>query len=178
MGNKAITFEPKRWHSCTEADWQNCDKASNCYSYILDQPDYYWSQPGMGYVRTKPLPYFTSFNDFFKDFSLKDFMTFMLRGAVKDGLVRIPAGLNHDGYYTAALYFKEQPDNFDLHWFRQDDDGTWSHKDGWRSVSNLDDSGKIITDVSDAPLKEYSLFGSYFLVPRNGIHLEPVFPMD
>lgn len=178
MRTHALTFQPARWHSCSNADWKDCDKAANCYSYVLNRPKYYWSQPGMGYVKSKPLPYFASFNAYFKDFSLKDFMNFMMRGAVKDGMVRIPAGLNHSGYYTAAVFFKDDVNNFDAHWYRQDDNGTWSHKNGWHAISNQDDNGQIITDLTEPPMKGYSLFGSYFLIPRSGVTLEPNFPTD
>lgn len=36
------------------------------------------------------------------------------------------------------------------HFYRQDADGGWSHKDAWRPVTRLDASGEVITDPADA----------------------------
>lgn len=33
---------------------------------------------------------------------------------------------------------------FDYHWYRQNPDGTWSHKPGATEVTNKDNSGKTI----------------------------------
>ena len=170
-----LIYEPSKWHACTKADWQTCDKAANCYSYALNNPKYYWSQPGMGFIKTDPLPYIDSFNVFFKDYSLKEFMDFMIKGAVSDGLIKIDGLIEREGYYPVALFFKDHPSNFDLHWYRRDDDGAWSRKNGWEAVTNRDSRGKVITDVSEAPDPDFPIFGSYFLVPREGILLTKKF---
>ena len=39
------------WHSCEDHDYLTCDKANNCYSYVIDSPEAYWSVPGHGYVK-------------------------------------------------------------------------------------------------------------------------------
>ena len=36
------------------------------------------------------------------------------------------------------------------HFYRQDTDGGWSHKDAWRPVTRLDASGEVITDPAEA----------------------------
>ena len=36
------------------------------------------------------------------------------------------------------------------HFYRQDADGGWSHKDAWRPVTRVDASGEVITDPADA----------------------------
>ena len=36
--------------------------------------------------------------------------------------------------------------NEDYHWYRQNPDGTWSHKPGKSEVTNLDASGELIFD--------------------------------
>jgi hypothetical protein len=77
-----------------------------------------------------------------------------------------------------ALFFKDHPNNFDLHWYRKDDNGTWSHKNGWQVVSNKDASGNALTVVAkESPDSDFPIFGSYFLVPRQGIKLTKKFPM-
>ena len=130
----------------------------------------------MGFIKALPPPYVDSFNKFFEDYTLKEFMDFMIKGAVSDGLIQVTEPIDKDSYYLVALFFKDHPSNFDLHWYRKDDDGTWSHKNGWQPVSNLDAKGHVIKDVSKAPDPDFPIFGSYFLVPRQGIVLTKKFP--
>ncbi len=64
----------------------------------------------------------------------------------------------------------------DYHWYRQNDDGTWSHKPGKFEVTNLDYSGKIIRDPQTADrdarkkfgiqASNYTQFVNYFEVSR------------
>ncbi|MGE5340551.1 MAG: hypothetical protein ACM3SY_03630 [Candidatus Omnitrophota bacterium] len=51
----------------------------------------------------------------------------------------------------------------DFHWYRQDSDGKWSHKPGQSEATNLDDSGKVITDPEMADRGPYTIFCGYFL---------------
>lgn len=44
--------------------------------------------------------------------------------------------------YKVALYL--DPDLCDFHWYRQNPDGTWSHKLGKKKVTNLDAKGNLI----------------------------------
>ena len=65
---------------------------------------------------------------------------------------------------------------YDYHWYRQNDDGTWSHKPGTTEVTNLDYSDKIIknpqTSNRDSRKKfgvgapNYTQFINYFEVGR------------
>jgi hypothetical protein len=130
----------------------------------------------MGFVKSLPLPYFESFNSFFEGYTLQEFMDFMINGAVRDGLIKTDKPQNGKDYYTVALFFKDHPHNFDLHWYRFDDDGTWSHKNGWQLVTNKDSNGKIIIDVTIPPDPFFPVFDAYFLVPREGIVLTKEFP--
>lgn len=50
------------------------------------------------------------------------------------------------------------------HWYRQDADGMWSHKNTTAEATNLDDNGEIISDPEEAAKsKDYTLVG-YFEV--------------
>ena len=67
--------------------------------------------------------------------------------------------------YTAI----EIPD-MDFHWYRQNSDGTWSHKRGLTNISCLDESGQVIYDpqmcdrsYDDANIN-YSVFVGYYAV--------------
>lgn len=56
-----------------------------------------------------------------------------------------------------------------FHFYRQDADERWSHKDAWRPVTRLDASGKPIIDPADADRKyshaNLSTFCNYVCVP-------------
>lgn len=101
----------------------------------------------------------------------------MLKGAVEDGLAQVDGLVSKDGYYLIAVFFKNHPSNFNIHWYRQDDDETWSHKNGSDAVKSRDSNGNIIHDPRDVIDPDYPIFGSFFLVPRAGIVLTKKFPM-
>jgi hypothetical protein len=52
----------------------------------------------------------------------------------------------------------------DYHWYRQDRDGTWSHKRGTDPATNLDaaDPPQVITNPETADRGPYTIFGGYF----------------
>lgn len=49
----------------------------------------------------------------------------------------------------------------DYHFYRLDNDGTWSHKSGRTPARNVDDSGNIITDPRTADRGPYAVFGGW-----------------
>lgn len=61
----------------------------------------------------------------------------------------------------------EFPD-LDYHWYRQNPDGTWSHKRGWSEVTNLDAFGEIIYDPQicnrNYNMYDYAVFVGYYAV--------------
>jgi hypothetical protein len=75
-------------------------------------------------------------------------------------------------YYKGALTVDP---NYQYHFYRQDSNGFWSHKDGGLPVTNLDASNKIISDPKLAdknyPDKKkpvnYSDFCNYYCIPSN-----------
>jgi hypothetical protein len=54
----------------------------------------------------------------------------------------------------------------DYHWYRLNSDGTWSHKPGFDSVTNMDKSGSVITDPLTANRGLYNCFVGYFYVVK------------
>lgn len=166
--NKKLYFSTESWHACSPDDWQDCTEGINCYSYILNKPEYYWSIPGMGFTKDSAKKYINDFNAYFKAFSLQVFREKLIKGAIKDGLTLVTELIDKDGYYLAALFFP--PGDHDFHWYRNDDNGLWSHKDGWRSASDKDDAGNTISDPRSS-VSRYTVFGGFFLVPRQGITL-------
>ena len=75
-------------------------------------------------------------------------------------------------YYKGALTVNP---NKQYHFYRQDSNGTWSHKDGGGEATNVDASGNTICDpkladrdysnlVEDSKFKK---FCNYFCIPKN-----------
>ena len=77
-------------------------------------------------------------------------------------------------YYKGALAVHP---NYQYHFYRQDSNGYWSHKDGGLPATNKDASGNLIYDPKEAdknyPNKKnpinYSDFCNYYCVPNNDI---------
>ena len=67
-------------------------------------------------------------------------------------------------YYKGALAVNKGKM---YHFYREDENGMWSHKDGGRDVTNLDYSGNKIDDPKYSDRGQYDEFCSYFCVPRN-----------
>jgi len=73
------------------------------------------------------------------------------------------------GTYKVALVFDP---GTDYHWYRQNSDGTWSHKPGPENVTKYDGAGHIIMDPETCDRTSnglnYSLFlGYYAIMPLN-----------
>lgn len=64
----------------------------------------------------------------------------------------------------------------DYHFYRQDDNGLWSHKDGKNPAKNVDAKGNVIVDpyLADRNYKrnKYTEFCSYFCVPNDTERLQ------
>jgi hypothetical protein len=164
-------------------DWNNpfIGPGNNCYAYACDDAsdlrmsDCDFPQPGS---TAGELPCDRS--DFTVDL--------VRRRAIADGLAPVPQGREEgappDGFYKVALFIDPGKD---YHWYRQDDDGSWSHKLGDGPVLNVDGDGRPITDPRTAsqnyenhtdPLTgrpiggyNYTQFGGFFYVPEGGIRL-------
>ncbi|MGH2620040.1 MAG: hypothetical protein ACRDHG_05645 [Anaerolineales bacterium] len=74
-----------------------------------------------------------------------------------------PRSTCSDGTYKVALVVDP---GVDYHWYRQNPDGTWSHKPGHLEATEVDASGKPIYDPSvadrDYGLPNYNEFGGFF----------------
>ncbi len=73
-----------------------------------------------------------------------------------------------EGYFKIAWYCSKQ----DIHWLRLDDDGTWSHKQGWyRKPTNVDLDGNLILNPETASIElsdgDQLLDIRYLLISRN-----------
>lgn len=72
-------------------------------------------------------------------------------------------------YKTGWWIFTSQ----DYHWYRQDADGYWSHKQGTTAVKRTDDSGMLITDPETCDRGSYTNFVGYFAVtPWSNLYVQ------
>ena len=79
-----------------------------------------------------------------------------------------------EGAYRVALFIYP---GYDFHWYRQNPDGTWSHKLGSEPVTNCDFSGNIIYDPEESnrynvkTCANYdTLIGYFYVTPLNRIY--------
>lgn len=144
-------------------------EANNCYAYASNQFRFYRhmkAQPGGN-------------RKFVKDGEHQN--TYINCTSLVDNIVKDAGGGAYalkdetkpckKGTYKIMLFVALDPDHQDFHFFRQDKDGTWSHKQGWGyGPSKLDASGKIIFNPRKSNLNfkpyNYSTYCSSICVPK------------
>lgn len=95
---------------------------------------------------------------------------------VLDGLVRAPEPVPKPGCYLVAAALRlddgcgEGPD---IHFWRQDSDGLWSHKPGNLAPGREDFSGRKIILPHASDCGRYDEFLGYFYAPKGGLSVEP-----
>jgi hypothetical protein len=72
------------------------------------------------------------------------------------------------GSYKVALVIWP---NRDFHWYRQDDNGNWSHKPGKTAATNKDNAGNAIVDPQLANRGPYTTFCECFCVDANAVNI-------
>lgn len=75
-----------------------------------------------------------------------------------------------EGFYRVVLFLLKRKDNHhltlnDFHFYRQDSNGFWSHKDGWRKATNKDKHGKLIREPEIIEYENKSKLCTYFIFP-------------
>ncbi len=70
-----------------------------------------------------------------------------------------------EGNWVVALAYAT--DSSDYHWWRKNEDGTWSHKPGSTPIIHWDASGKTITDPGNCNRGIYDGFLGYYEVGAN-----------
>ena len=169
-----LSYDPTLWSGAPSAN-------NNCYAYALNNQIYepgnntiwFKQQPGEYYNRHKennpaipqgyqyPASIIVSSVQF-------DFDKYNLVNGT--GLSFTPIGRYDScpaGTYKVALVVS----NSDYHWYRQDSDGLWSHKQGTYPVQRTDNSGDLIVDPMIANRGAYSTFVGFFAVkPWNNMY--------
>jgi len=164
-----LTYKPEVWRSydvCT---------STNCYIYAINLPKNphsttgkYWSwehvQPGkLGGVKNIS-------QTFISPFDKEKFIN-----AVKLDLAAIDMEIVESTYeevrkgrwWKVALVFDNSPMGFgDYHWYRQNEDGTWSHKMGSGDVKNVDSSDQPITNPETCNRGRYTTFVGFYMIRK------------
>ncbi len=144
-----LDYRPEHWN-----DWDHVG-SNNCYNYALNLRDGGFRQPGelSG-----------------EQFDSWEYTPATIRkAAIRDGLKPVPrSGKIPDGWHK--VYFAIRPDTswegHDYHWYRQDIDGSWSHKPGGGEALNTDHNGQPIMDPrQDAARYNYTTHGGYLIAP-------------
>lgn len=125
---------------------------NNCYNYANDKITNTFAQPGRASGNLwVPPPTCAG----------------VQASAQSDGLVPSPNFSGPlgpgKGWYVALVIWPEE----DYHWYRQDDNGCWSHKAGETPATNLDNAGQLITDPQTADRGPYINFCTYMITSRS-----------
>lgn len=173
-------YEPNKWnknkyilksHNCYMYALNKIDKKimNICKKYIRNKKtfkknrkkfknkwDFLWSRPGKagGYSFSKP-------------YVCKDVIRGILIDCPKSKYMGTKT-MNFKcpkKFYRIALF--QTKIGKDFHFYRQDKNGMWSHKNGWRKATNKDCDGKLIADPKYSNNGIYKVFCGYFLVPND-----------
>ena len=173
-------YEPKKWNN------NKCIlKSHNCYMYALNKIDMKIVNTCKKYVKNKKTFKFNKKKfkkkwefmwarpgkaagySFDRPYDCKD----VIKGIILDSpsikfmgtkTMNFKCPLN---YYRIALCQNKKGNEF--HFYRQDKNGLWSHKNGWRKVINKDCDGKLIRDPKYSNNGIYKVLCGYFIVPYN-----------
>ena len=136
-----LKYEPNLWN----LDLIN---PTNCYAYALNDPT-------LGYLQLGEISYgfnYSEYSGLLNDALLKQLLLADMDelGIGIRELDTVYSGCLYGGYRIAFLVTT----NFkDIHFLRQNKDGTWSHKQGPSAVTNRDSNGNIIYNPDDCTFK-------------------------
>lgn len=165
-----LEFKPKNWKQFT------IENTTNCYIYALNLPknpytkDYYqnWQfiQPGKlgGNVQREEVLKAPYNKDKVFELVKKD-LEILGMEIVESTYDEVKEG----NWWKVALVFDNECgffDTGDYHWYRQNTDGTWSHKVGSCAVSNKDCSGLIIENPVLCDRGSYKTFAGFYMIRK------------
>ena len=147
----APIFEPNWWNDGGLKQLNN-----NCYNYSTNYRTDTFAQPGRaaGIIITPP----TSLCSIVKP------------AAELDDIIDAPTA-NNQCPQTGHLVALVMASGFDFHWYRKGPNGLWTHKVGPAPVTNLDNSGNLISDPRTADRGPYTDFCGFMVVMHGHIKL-------
>ncbi len=143
-------YEPAWWNDGGQKQVNN-----NCYNYATNYRSDTFAQPG----RAAGAMY-TALT-----------CASVLPAAVKDALEDTPGANNKcpaEGHLVALVIAP----GIDFHWYRKGRNGYWSHKPGGTQVTNVDNSGHLITDPRTANRGMYTAFCTFMVVKHGHIKIK------
>ena len=174
-------WTPKLWEEINNEKYLN----TNCYSYAFNYVEYGSEKLQPGEIHGKK----------YKSTTCKEIIKKMRNDYVNDNIedAKLNDSLPKDRYKIALFIDPDKDkgkdkdkdkDNQDYHFYRQDCNGSWSHKPGTNDATNQDASGDAITNPEEADRNyenqcrtgdsnecdeehNYSLFCGYFSIPLN-----------
>ena len=147
---------------------------NNCYTYAINQMNnpytnkpyksYDYCQPGFLGGQGKQI-------DFNYYLNIKSLDKCSILKMVRKDLKQIGYTLRKTSY---EKYIKDNDcwkvafclSSCDYHWYRQNDDGTWSQKRGPSTVTNKDSSGEIIHNPETCDRGKYNIFVGFYLIKK------------
>ena len=177
-------YEPEKWNKDV-----NIKTAHNCYSYALNLINPKMAEickeykkinkktDNLTYLKPQPGRYSGYIDEYINDKIYKKTFskcTNIEARMKKDNpcIIKLKHGEecpNH--YYKIALY--HAADGTDYHFYRQDNTGLWSHKDGALNATNKDRKGRIIRDPETSEQLRKGgryRFCGFFAVPNSSKH--------
>jgi len=139
---------------------------NNCYTYAINQPinpytgksyeDYGHCQPG--YLGGKGIKLDVPYDKKLIKLARKDLKKLgykLIKSSFKEYV-------DDENCWKVALCYA----NDDYHWYRQNKDGTWSHKLGTNKVKYKDEDDKIIRNPEQCNRGKYKNFVGFYLIKK------------
>jgi hypothetical protein len=146
----APLYEPDWWNDAGQKQYNN-----NCYNYATNYRSDTFAQPGQAAGAM-----YTALT-----------CAAVLPAAVADALEDSPGANNKcpaEGHLVALVIAP----GIDFHWYRKGRNGLWTHKPGGTAVTNLDNSGHLITDPRTADRGFYTDFCTFMVVKHGHIKIQ------
>jgi len=194
-----LEYDPDFWNETVVTSGRYIKDYTNCYAYAINnQIDPIGTNFGCNYgatyhnqyVKQQPGEFYNTYNGSGDIVTIYNFGGYVDGSLVKDAVEKDFALYNSllgtnihfweewevipEGGYK--VYLAVSPgglfSNGDYHWYRQNPDGTWSHKQGTTAVTNLDANKNVIWDPKTAAeLAGYTEEVGYFVVtPWNNLY--------
>jgi hypothetical protein len=165
------TYEPETWN-----DNPNIKKSHNCYSYMLNNQsgclENLCEIGNCKYINPQPGHYsgITTFVDTKKTTCDKLEMRMMSDNPyIENSDLKTKC---KDGFYKTGLAIDPKKQ---YHFYRQDSNGYWSHKDGGRPATNIDASNQLILDPAQSNRNytkyNYTDWCGYYCVPNQNTNM-------
>lgn len=169
------TFNPEKWNKNPYIR-----KSHNCYAYFLNKRSRRFQrkckQTKKGNLCPRPQPGYAAGYKPIKDISKYTCKNIEKRMFADNPHLIKTTRCKHcpRGYYKGALVIASKPKRkvVTYHFYRQDKNGRWSHKDGYGYATNKDAKGKVIYDPKTCNRtykkgKVYDRFCGYYCVPSS-----------